>query len=109
MALGKSNATSGQYSMALGSSNTTSGQYSKALGVGVTVSSFEAIAVGAYNVPDTNPNATAWVPTDRLFVVGNGTSASATSNAMTILKDGTVLINPKGDLSMGSYTGGPTP
>jgi len=46
--------------------------------------------------------------TDALFIVGNG-NAGTPSNAMQVRMDGMVLINPSGELGMGSYTNGPTP
>lgn len=43
-----------------------------------------------------------------LFVIGNGNSNNP-ANALQVRYDGKVLVNPSGDLSMGSYTNGPTP
>jgi hypothetical protein len=64
-----------------------------------------------------------WVDTDPLFEVGNGVSG-APSDALVVYKNGNtvvsgtlaisgssnaVLVNPAGDLSMGSFTNGPQP
>jgi hypothetical protein len=65
--------------------------FSAACGSSVTAQSYNSFVLGAYNVTGTyNPNI--WVATDPLFVIGNGTSATATSNAVTVLKNGNVGI-----------------
>ena len=108
-AFGSGCIASGSYSYAGGINSTSSATTSITLGMGVNASSFEETVVGAYNTPFSNPNASVWVPTDPVFVVGSGSSATSTSNAMTILKNGTILIHPQGDLMMGAYTSGSQP
>lgn len=48
---------------------------------------------GLYSTIYTPSSVGSWVGTDRLFVVGNGTSTITRSNALTILKDGHLEIN----------------
>jgi hypothetical protein len=74
---GAENASSGDYSSILG------GYYNSAHSYGET-------AIGFYTETYTPNSTTSFNADDRLFVVGNGTgtSTSARSNALTILKDG---------------------
>jgi hypothetical protein len=106
-ALGYDNTASANYAMALGNKNTVTGQYAVTLGAFVTAQAFDSVVIGRWNVIE--GNSTSWQGTDPVFVVGNGTSDTARTNAMKILKDGSVLIPAKGDLSMGSFTAGATP
>ncbi len=74
---------------------------------------------GAYGVTGGNPHT--WVATDDLFTVGNGQSAAAPSNAFSVKKNGdtsvagkllvagAIIVQPQGDLSMGSFTAQPSP
>ena len=56
------------------------------------------MVVGRYNT-DYTPNSTGgWDTADRLFVVANGTSGAALSNALTIYKDGKMNINDAYDM-----------
>jgi hypothetical protein len=84
--------------------------------------------VGYYSVPQGDP--VNWVPTDDLFVIGNGgealtegevTTAANPSNAFVVHKNGnvrvagdidtkgTIRVKPSGDLSMGAFTQGTNP
>jgi hypothetical protein len=135
VAMGVSSGTSGEAAISLGNGNSASGTYSVALGGDAVASGFGSTAmgscttssgycttssgayttataeasfvVGAYNIGGGNP--TTWVSTDPLFEVGNGTSATALSDAMVVYKDGSaifqgpVTIAPGGDIPM--YTG----
>lgn len=68
---------------------------SVALGKGTRASSKAQISAGEYNKE--NP--------DALFIVGNGTSDTARSNAFEVLKDGTILSDKIDKCSVGSYKG----
>lgn len=57
--------------------------------------SFAETVVGSWNI-QTGVSATAWVPTDPIFVIGNGSMVSAKSNAMTVLKNGNVGLGTTG-------------
>jgi len=89
-ALGQGTHASGNVSTAMGHSTTASGTYSTAMGVFTKAKAFASVAIGRYN--DSSGTADSWVNTDPLFVIGNGTSSNARSNAMTVLKDGKVGI-----------------
>jgi hypothetical protein len=54
--------------------------------------------VGSFNV--VSGNATAWAYTDPIFVVGNGSTASSPSNALTVLKNGNVGIGQTNPTNM---------
>ena len=72
----------------MGNSSTASGSASTAMGDNTTAQSFVETAIGTYNTDYTPNSATAWDLTDRLFVIGNGTSSSAKSDALVMLKNG---------------------
>lgn len=74
-------------SLALGVGSLASGNRAVAIG-NVTSKSFNEIVVGANPVDYTPDSTTAWDADDRLFVVGNGATGFATSNALTMLKNG---------------------
>jgi len=93
LALGSSSTASGDTSFSAGLNSTASGSYSTAIGFRVTAESYGQMSVGAYNLPKGSENATTWVATDPLFVVGNGTGSGASrSTALMILKNGNVGI-----------------
>ena len=78
-------------SVALGKDAQSYGYSSAAIGEGTFTYSLGQTTVGLYNTTDIG-NISSWVSTDQLFVVGNGTSPTARSNALTILKNGNVGI-----------------
>jgi hypothetical protein len=91
-ALGEGTTATGNASTALGEVTSASGDFTTALGYNTTApSGFETVA-GSFNTAYTPSNATAWVATDRLFVVGNGTADGARSNALTILKNANTTV-----------------
>jgi hypothetical protein len=109
IALGQSSSASGAHALALGDRSTASGynsaalgSFSRAVGSGAIAGalespsrSFQEVQFGMY--VDTTAlgtsNATNFVPQEALFVIGNGTSTSARSNAMVIRKDGTTTFS----------------
>lgn len=107
IANGVASAALGNYTMANGTASTSLGNNTKAY-------SFASVAIGQYNAKaptssdeDTNTQArTTWRGQDTLFVIGNGTGSGATprKNAFLVTKDGTIIIQKQGDISMGSYT-----
>ena len=84
---------SGHLSVAIGSGTpVSSGQYSVALGSQIEAySAFETV-IGHYSTGYTPSSTTTIFPTDRLFVVGNGTSNSSRYNALTLWKNGQMQI-----------------
>ena len=88
-----SNSTASAYqAMVLGNFSTASGNNSTAMGTYTTAKSGYEMVVGRYNTDYTPNSTTAWDAADRLFTVGNGTSSAATSDALTILKNGNIGI-----------------
>ncbi|MCX6335345.1 MAG: tail fiber domain-containing protein [Bacteroidia bacterium] len=90
-AMGSVSTASGQYSTAIGSVTTASGNGSLALGNNTKARSAYETVIGRLNVDYTPISTTAWIPSDRLFVIGNG-DAVFPSNALTVLKNGNVGI-----------------
>jgi hypothetical protein len=100
---GTYNTASGMNSCVLGgSTNTASGQYSFAAGNSNEAQSYQETVIGPYaTIGSGSP--TSFVPTDRLFVVGNGTYLypnATRSDALTILKNGNTTIG--GSLTINS-------
>ncbi len=94
-------------SFATGYGNTVSSQQSFAGGEHVTAQAANSFVFGRYNVVSGSP--VSWVPTEPLFVLGNGTSATP-SNAMTVLKNGKVGVStalPQATLHVGDGIGMP--
>lgn len=94
-ALGASNIVNADCGIALGSSNVVSGVNSAAIGLALKVSGKDQTVVGQYNIEDTENKYS--------FIVGNGTSDAARSNALAVSKLGDVEINGKSinDVFMG--------
>jgi hypothetical protein len=92
-AVGQSGAAGiGSTAMSWGTSN---GNYSVALGFGAIARSYGATTIGLHSQTPAG-NATQWVATDPVFIVGNGTywGTATSSNAQVTLKNGkTTLIN----------------
>jgi hypothetical protein len=77
---------SGHTSFATGFKSVASGQLSSTFGDQTISQSYGSVAIGKCNV--SSGSATSWVSTDPIFAIGNGSSASARSNAMTVYKNG---------------------
>ncbi|MEO1803939.1 MAG: tail fiber domain-containing protein [Bacteroidota bacterium] len=75
-----------------GQGNRAIGDYAAILGgFALQAESYIETVVGTYNLLSGGSPST-WVGNEPLFVVGNGTSTSSRSNAMTILKNGRIGI-----------------
>ncbi len=92
---GSLNRTTGDYSVISGGSgNRTIGNYSVVSGGRRdTAYSYGEWIGGLYSTGYAANSTTAFNANDRLFVVGNGTSAAARSNALTLFKNGSLEIN----------------
>ncbi|MDP4147705.1 MAG: peptidase G2 autoproteolytic cleavage domain-containing protein, partial [Bacillota bacterium] len=84
---GYNTTSSGNASHAEGSFTTASGNYSHAEGNNTTANIYTSHVMGQYNKTLTG-NATSFVSTADAFVIGNGTSSSALSNAFRVTFDG---------------------
>ena len=91
IAMGSYSNALGDYSTAMGESSTASGEGSTAMGLNTTAESYGQTTLGIFSTPLAG-NATGITATDRLLVVGNGTSTSARSDALVILKNGNIGI-----------------
>jgi hypothetical protein len=90
IAMGSDATASGDYSTAMGAYTIASGNISTAMGYFTTAQPYASLAIGRYNV--VSGDSANWVPTEPLFIIGNGTDESNRSNAMTVLKNGNVGI-----------------
>ncbi|HRY98623.1 MAG TPA: tail fiber domain-containing protein [Bacteroidales bacterium] len=92
-AMGSSSEASGSYAMAVNNSTIASGTLSFAMGYSTVASAYVSVACGQYN-QSTSSSSGSWNTSDPLFMIGNGTSNSSRSNALTVLKNGRVGIGP---------------
>ncbi|MCW5907390.1 MAG: hypothetical protein KIS94_06000 [Chitinophagales bacterium] len=104
-AIGWGSTASGPFSFAGGQMSIASGLSSTAIGQYAVARSFGETAIGIHNTDYTPLGDQSWVATDRLFVIGNGTSSSpgSQSNAMVMLKNGNTGLgfdNPTGKLEV---------
>ncbi|WP_179320301.1 tail fiber domain-containing protein [Winogradskyella helgolandensis] len=95
-AMGNHSEASGSSSMAMGSYSIASGYASSAMGTSTIAQSVSSTALGRFNVG--GGDALSWVVTDPLFEIGNGSSNTARTNALTVLKNGTITA-PSFDLA----------
>lgn len=111
LAFGAYTTASGVYSMTMGYSTTASGQLSSAAGFMTVAQGYNQFVVGRNNIPQGDPNN--WVPTDDLFVVGNGLgdpwhSGRTFSNAFVVKKNGDTSVNGNAAISGGATIVGQT-
>ena len=88
----------GDRSTAFGYNTEASGDRSTALGNGTEALSYAETTLGSYSTNPTPSSKTAWITSDRLFVVGNGSSLGNRSDALVIQKSGATRLN--GDLTV---------
>jgi len=92
---GERNTVSSTHGVATGTFNNITGSFASAHGRNLTSESLLQTTFGTYNTPVVG-NASAFVATDRLFVIGNGTAdfdGVNASDALVILKNGNTTIN----------------
>ena len=77
----------GEYSTAMGDNTTAGGAISTAMGSNTIAKAYAGLSMGSYNDDSDNPTI-ALSPTDRIFQIGNGSSSSVRSNAITVLRSG---------------------
>ncbi len=102
-AIGYNNTTHGTWGFTGGYGSFSWGDASFAFGTQISSNSINMTTFGAYN--DTsqyaNANKNSWINSDPLFVIGNGASSLAKSNAIILLKDGRFGIgNEKPDAAL---------
>jgi hypothetical protein len=91
-AFGNSTTASGFASTAFGGGTTASGSRSTAMGNNTTAPSFVETAIGNFNSIYTPVSVSTFDASDRLFVIGNGSSNGNRSDAMVVLKNGNTGI-----------------
>lgn len=92
--------------LAMGWSNELRGRLAQTLGVGLYADSFNCTYVGNFNAINEldPPSSTISRAEDPVFVVGNGTSDVSRNDALTVLRNGDVIISKaQGDISMGVF------
>ena len=92
MTTGFYSTATGDFTTAMGNNTNATGDNSTALGYYTTAKSYSETSIGSYNTDYVPLSTTSWNTGDRLFVVGNGASSSAKSDAMVVLKNGYVGI-----------------
>ena len=98
-AMGYNTEASGSYSTAMGYDTKASGVRSTSIGFNTTASAYGSLSIGQYNDSIISSNKTNWVATDPVFIIGNGLTDIARSNALTILKNGKTGINTAAPLA----------
>jgi hypothetical protein len=76
----------GQLSSTFGDQTTANGYASIAMGYNTKARAYGSLVIGRFN--DTTGTTNAWLSWDPVFVIGNGTSNTGRSNAMTVFKSG---------------------
>jgi len=90
LAMGNGSQANASNSLAMGNGAKTTGSNSIAAGYNTTAQAYASLVIGRFNtVSGTTGN---WVSTEPLFVAGNGTNASTTSNALILYKNGNMTI-----------------
>lgn len=97
-AMGFNTKASGNFSTTMGQNTKAIGSASTSIGNETKSKSYASLALGQYN-DSTFTSSTTWMPTDPVFIIGNG-SSSASSNAMTVLKNGKTGINVENPSAM---------
>jgi hypothetical protein len=104
LSIGTGVSASGTNSFASGNTVTASGTHSGAFGLGTTAQGYNQFVVGQFNAllgsSGVNTNSD-----DPLFIVGNGSSGAARSNAFVVERDGDARI--QGKLIVGGANAGP--
>jgi hypothetical protein len=85
---GNNSATGTNSAVLGGDASIASGFNSLAMGKGSYSAAMLQTTIGQYNQAKGSENATSWVATDPLFVIGNGSASNARSNALMLLKNG---------------------
>lgn len=88
---GTQNRTYGDNAIVLGHQSQARGYRGVAIGLGLYANSYGSVVLGMYN-DTTDTNANAYLATDPLLTIGNGSSPLLRRNAVTVLKNGQVGI-----------------
>jgi hypothetical protein len=92
VAMGYQSLADGLNAFAIGNSARARGDFSIAVGNNTYAKSFASLVIGKYNDTTNMISPDSWNLTDPIFVIGNGISG-ATSNLLTVFKNGRVTLN----------------
>jgi len=92
-AMGNNTDASGGSSTAMGNSTDASGDNSTAMGTNTTSRAFGSLSIGRNNDSIFGCARLAWVDTDPVFIIGNGTASTSRRNAFIVAKNGETGIN----------------
>ncbi len=98
-AMGSETEATNYYATSMGIGTKAMGSASTAMGYGSIAKPYCSMAIGRYN-DTTTISSNLWKLNDPLFIIGNGTSSNARSNAITVLKSGRTGINTSSPLAM---------
>jgi len=94
VAFGDQNLAGGRESLVAGKGNGAFADNSAVLGLGNLAGALGQTTVGMYaSIPDNQASPNTWRAEDPIFKVGNGTSFSERSSALTIFKNGQTQVN----------------
>ena len=88
VALGQRVIANDKNTIAIGLDNSSRQEQSHAYGTGILTSHFREIILGSYNMVAETFGIPLWMPTERLFTIGNGSNNANRSNALVMLKNG---------------------
>ncbi|MFT3979345.1 MAG: tail fiber domain-containing protein [Ferruginibacter sp.] len=103
-AIGYQTKATGMSGLALGSETEASGDFSTSMSIYSKSRAYASTAIGRYNDTTAGSSRNAWVATDPLFMIGNGTANNARRNAFTVFKNGNTDVN--GYVRIGRAAGG---
>ncbi|MFO8066484.1 MAG: hypothetical protein R6U11_02765, partial [Bacteroidales bacterium] len=92
VAIGGGSKASGEESMALGRNSHSKGKFSYAFGADLKAKSFREVVVGSNNDTTYSLTPDAWMNTEPLFTIGNAPAGGSGSNALMVLKNGSVGV-----------------
>ena len=92
VAIGSEQDANDIYGIAIGHSSNISGQNAIGIGNNLEGRSYKETVLGSFNAIASSATSNAWIASDRLFTIGNGVSTGAESNALVILKSGSLSL-----------------
>jgi hypothetical protein len=93
VALGNATNAIGDHSTAIGYVTKATGIASTSLGNTTNARAYGSLSIGQFNDSISTSSTTAWIDTDPVFIIGNGTGNNSRNNAITVLKNAKTGIN----------------
>lgn len=86
----------------VGDNSSATGSFSAALGEAASAPAYSSVVIGRFN--ELEGTTDEWIDTEPLFVVANGADVNDRNNALTIRKNGDVVLGKaQGDILMGQF------